>query len=62
MADKVGLPMPIAGAIKELVKDGRRIKTTNPPTGRKSSKPSIEPGCGLGRDVGLTSVSCRLAV
>ncbi|MBX9846463.1 MAG: NAD(P)-dependent oxidoreductase [Xanthobacteraceae bacterium] len=31
MADKVGLSMPIAGAIKELVKDGRRIKTTNPP-------------------------------
>ena len=31
MADKAGLSMPIAGAIKELVKDGRRIKTTNPP-------------------------------
>jgi hypothetical protein len=30
--------MPIAGAIKELVKDGRRIKQTNPPdwTGRKT--------------------------
>ncbi len=38
MADKVGLSMPIAGAIKELVKDGRRIKTTNPPdwTGKGS--------------------------
>jgi len=37
MADKAGLEMPIAGAIKELVKDGRRIKQTNPPdwTGRK---------------------------
>jgi hypothetical protein len=23
--------MPIAGAIKELVKDGRRIKQSNPP-------------------------------
>jgi 3-hydroxyisobutyrate dehydrogenase-like beta-hydroxyacid dehydrogenase len=36
MADQAGLSMPIAGAIKELVKDGRRIKTTNPPdwTGR----------------------------
>ena len=36
MADKAGLAMPIAGAIKELVKDGRRIKQTNPPdwTGR----------------------------
>ncbi len=31
MADHAGLSMPIAGAIKELVKDGRRIKTTNPP-------------------------------
>jgi len=31
MADKAGLSMPIAGAIKELVKEGRRIKTTNPP-------------------------------
>jgi 3-hydroxyisobutyrate dehydrogenase-like beta-hydroxyacid dehydrogenase len=36
MADKAGLAMPIAGAIKELVKDGRRIKQTIPPdwTGR----------------------------
>jgi 3-hydroxyisobutyrate dehydrogenase-like beta-hydroxyacid dehydrogenase len=31
MADKTGLAMPVAGAIKELVKDGRRIKQTNPP-------------------------------
>jgi 3-hydroxyisobutyrate dehydrogenase-like beta-hydroxyacid dehydrogenase len=31
MADKAGLSMPVAGAIKELVKDGRRIKTKNPP-------------------------------
>ena len=38
MADKAGLAMPIAGAIKELVKDGRRIKQTNPPdwTGKGS--------------------------
>jgi len=37
MADKAGLSLPIAGAIKELVKDGKRIKTSNPPpwTGRK---------------------------
>jgi 3-hydroxyisobutyrate dehydrogenase-like beta-hydroxyacid dehydrogenase len=36
MADKAGLSLPIAGAIKELVKDGRRIKKSNPPdwTGR----------------------------
>jgi 3-hydroxyisobutyrate dehydrogenase len=38
MADEAGLSLPIAGAIKELVKDGRRIKQTNPPdwTGRNS--------------------------
>jgi 3-hydroxyisobutyrate dehydrogenase-like beta-hydroxyacid dehydrogenase len=38
MADKAGLSLPIAGAIKELVKEGRRIKQSNPPdwTGRKS--------------------------
>jgi 3-hydroxyisobutyrate dehydrogenase len=38
IADKAGLSMPIAGAIKELVKDGRRIKTSNPPdwTGRNA--------------------------
>ncbi|MEA2978577.1 MAG: 3-hydroxyisobutyrate dehydrogenase [Alphaproteobacteria bacterium] len=38
MADKAGLSMPIVGAIKELVKDGRRIKQTNPPdwTGKGS--------------------------
>jgi 3-hydroxyisobutyrate dehydrogenase-like beta-hydroxyacid dehydrogenase len=37
MADKAGLAMPIAGAIKELVKDGRRIKQSNPPdwTGKR---------------------------
>ena len=36
MADTAGLSMPIAGAIKELVKEGRRIKKSNPPdwTGR----------------------------
>ena len=39
MADKAGLSMPIAGAIKELVKDGRRIKQSNPPdwTGRRKA-------------------------
>jgi 3-hydroxyisobutyrate dehydrogenase len=38
MADKAGLSLPIAGAIKELVKDGRRIKKSNPPdwTGRNA--------------------------
>ncbi len=36
MADSAGLALPIAGAIKELVKDGRRVKLANPPdwTGR----------------------------
>jgi 3-hydroxyisobutyrate dehydrogenase-like beta-hydroxyacid dehydrogenase len=37
MADKAGLSLPIAGAIKELVKEGRRIRLNNPPdwTGKK---------------------------
>lgn len=36
MADSAGLSLPIAGAVKELVKDGLRTKRTNPPdwTGR----------------------------
>jgi 3-hydroxyisobutyrate dehydrogenase len=39
MADKAGLSLPIAGAVKELVKESRRIKYNNPPdwTGRKRS-------------------------
>jgi 3-hydroxyisobutyrate dehydrogenase len=42
MADKAGLSMPIAGAVKELVKEGKRIKNTNPPdwTGRKAREAS----------------------
>ena len=37
MTDKAGLSLPITGAIKELVKDARRIKAGNPPawTGKK---------------------------
>ena len=37
IADKAGLSLPIAGNIKELVKDGLRIKQSNPPdwTGRR---------------------------
>lgn len=31
MADKAGLALPITGAVKELVKEARRIKATNPP-------------------------------
>jgi 3-hydroxyisobutyrate dehydrogenase/2-hydroxy-3-oxopropionate reductase len=37
MADAAGLALPITGAVKELVKEARRIKATNPPrwTGSK---------------------------
>jgi 3-hydroxyisobutyrate dehydrogenase len=37
MSDKAGLALPITGAIKELVKEARRIKAANPPnwTGSK---------------------------
>lgn len=37
MCDQAGLSLPIAGAIKELVKDGRRIKASNAPdwTGKR---------------------------
>ncbi len=40
MTDKAGLSLPITGAIKELVKDARRIKASNPPnwTGNKPVK------------------------
>src|SRR3982074_2155182 len=31
LTDKAGLSLPITGAIKELVKDARRIKATNAP-------------------------------
>jgi 3-hydroxyisobutyrate dehydrogenase/2-hydroxy-3-oxopropionate reductase len=31
MADKAGLSLPITGAVKELVKDARRVKASNPP-------------------------------
>jgi 3-hydroxyisobutyrate dehydrogenase/2-hydroxy-3-oxopropionate reductase len=31
LTDETGLALPIAGAIREMVKDGRRIKATNPP-------------------------------
>jgi len=40
MTDKAGLALPITGAIKELVKEARRIKATNPPnwTGKGPTK------------------------
>jgi len=31
MADKAGLSLPVTGAVKELVKEAKRIKATNPP-------------------------------
>jgi 3-hydroxyisobutyrate dehydrogenase-like beta-hydroxyacid dehydrogenase len=39
MTDKAGLSLPITGAVKELVKEARRIKATAPPgwTGRKKT-------------------------
>jgi 3-hydroxyisobutyrate dehydrogenase-like beta-hydroxyacid dehydrogenase len=40
MTDKAGLSLPVAGAVKELVKEARRIKAANPPnwTGSKQDK------------------------
>jgi 3-hydroxyisobutyrate dehydrogenase/2-hydroxy-3-oxopropionate reductase len=40
MTDKAGLSLPITGAIKELVKEARRIKASSPPdwTGNKPVK------------------------
>ena len=37
MTDKAGLALPVTGAVKELVKEARRIKAANPPdwTGNK---------------------------
>ncbi len=31
MADKAGLSLPLCGTIKEMVKDARRVKASNPP-------------------------------
>jgi 3-hydroxyisobutyrate dehydrogenase len=31
MADQAGLSLPVTGAVKELVKEAKRIKATNPP-------------------------------
>ena len=40
MADEAGLSLPVTGAVKELVKEARRIKATNPPnwTGKGPTK------------------------
>jgi 3-hydroxyisobutyrate dehydrogenase len=38
MTDQAGLSLPITGAVKELVKEARRVKASNPPdwTGKKA--------------------------
>jgi 3-hydroxyisobutyrate dehydrogenase/2-hydroxy-3-oxopropionate reductase len=40
MTDKAGLSLPLTGAIKEVVKEARRVKAANPPnwTGNKPLK------------------------
>jgi len=40
MADQAGLSLPVTGAVKELVKEARRVKATNPPawTGKRGSE------------------------
>lgn len=38
MADQGGLSLPISGAVKELVKEARRIKASNPPQWTKPAK------------------------
>ena len=40
MTDKAGLSLPITGAIRELVKEARRVKASNPPawTGGKTGQ------------------------
>jgi 3-hydroxyisobutyrate dehydrogenase-like beta-hydroxyacid dehydrogenase len=37
MADAAGLSLPVTGAVKELVKDARRIKAQNPPKWTKAA-------------------------
>lgn len=39
MSDRAGLALPLTGAVRELVKEARRIKATNPPnwTGTKTA-------------------------
>ena len=31
MADRAGLSLPLSGAVKDMIKEGRRVKATNPP-------------------------------
>jgi 3-hydroxyisobutyrate dehydrogenase-like beta-hydroxyacid dehydrogenase len=36
LADKAGLALPVTGAVKELVKEARRVKASNPPRWTRS--------------------------
>ncbi len=38
MADKAGLSLPVTGAVKELVKEARRVKAANPPKWTRDPK------------------------
>ena len=38
MADQAGLSLPVTGAVKELVKEAKRIKASNPPTWTRAAK------------------------
>jgi 3-hydroxyisobutyrate dehydrogenase len=44
LADKAGLSLPITGAIKELVKDARRIKATSAPKWTGAAQPARTAG------------------
>ena len=62
MADKAGLSLPIAGAIKELVKEGRRIKAAIRPTGPGGIRAGARPAACIPtrRSCSTTSgVRCR---
>jgi 3-hydroxyisobutyrate dehydrogenase-like beta-hydroxyacid dehydrogenase len=41
MADQAGLSLPVTGAIKELVKEARRVKYSNPPLWTGKRPPSM---------------------
>jgi 3-hydroxyisobutyrate dehydrogenase len=38
MADQAGLSLPVTGAVKELVKEAKRIKASNPPRWTRAAK------------------------
>ena len=60
MADKAGLAMPIAGAVKELVKEGRRIKKSNPPDWTKKVQHRSETAqCARKKSTSCVSICSR---